>query len=174
MRDDLNRYVDVLIELARPETQTQMLALWPQLCEAARVQVYAMPPVDQVHAMWPFLSSAVQKTTPVEQLQADVAKVTRPVSTFARREAWCSTATPRTNATPRWLLIQQILGQPLSTTASGRRPLFCSPVSRRICSDRHANSFRSHRRQCYQSTWQDCTFRLVCAVPSSAGGCTSE
>lgn len=40
-------HVDEIGLLAKAETQAELEAIWPRLCESANVRLFAMPPVEQ-------------------------------------------------------------------------------------------------------------------------------
>lgn len=71
MRADLPRYVGPLGALARPESRALLEALWPELCAAASVPEYAMPDVETVRAMWPFVTASIASGSPLTKLQAE-------------------------------------------------------------------------------------------------------
>ena len=97
MRTDLHTYADVLGLLATDETRPQLEDLWPQLCAAAGVPLYDLPPTEHVQVMWPFIAAALRKGGTVNYLAeeltstaaaqlAEVKKaVTERASTFTTR-----------------------------------------------------------------------------------------
>ena len=81
----LQTYIDELGLLAHAETADDLAAIWPRLCEAINITPYAMPPVEQVHAMWPFVAAGIreQAITATEYLSSGFSKAATTVVTEA-------------------------------------------------------------------------------------------
>ncbi|KAL1524849.1 hypothetical protein AB1Y20_019729 [Prymnesium parvum] len=77
MVPELKIYIEEIGLLATEQTQEDLAAIWPRICEGANVRLFRMPPVEQVNAMWPFVCASVrlQAVSAVEHIHTGISKV---------------------------------------------------------------------------------------------------